>query len=174
MPKVLVKRGTKAQIDAAAGLGQLAAGEPYLMTDQGRIAFGTGVNSYETYAKQSETIAVFEASASEPIPAGSLVYLKSDGTCALANASVEGKEAIGFVLAGVSQGATATIYGTGGTIRGLSGLTPGAAYFMSATAGALVNAATAGAYPAGSVLMRVGTALSATMLLFSPQIPITL
>jgi hypothetical protein len=49
-----IKRGTKAQLDAAVTANTLNLGEPYLITDQNRIAIGTGSNSYEVFAKSSE------------------------------------------------------------------------------------------------------------------------
>lgn len=43
-----IKRGTKAQLDTAAGANGLAAGEPYLVTDQGgRLAVGTALGGYQ-------------------------------------------------------------------------------------------------------------------------------
>ena len=54
MPALRVKRGTRAQLAAAAAANQLAAGEPYLITDESRIAIGTGVSGFEATAKQSE------------------------------------------------------------------------------------------------------------------------
>lgn len=45
---------TRAQLAAAATAGQLAAGEPYLITDENRIAVGTGATTYQDYAKLSE------------------------------------------------------------------------------------------------------------------------
>lgn len=52
--QVKVKRGTKSQLDAAAAAGALELGEPYLITDQERIAVGLGRSSYSSMAKQSE------------------------------------------------------------------------------------------------------------------------
>ena len=49
-----IKRGTRAQLTAAAGSGTLIAGEPYLVTDEGRFAIGLSGSSFETFAKQSE------------------------------------------------------------------------------------------------------------------------
>lgn len=40
------KRGTRAQLDAAAGSGLLHAGEPYLVTDEGVMALGLGPGEY--------------------------------------------------------------------------------------------------------------------------------
>ncbi|WP_369913798.1 hypothetical protein AB8810_11885 [Xanthomonas sp. NCPPB 3005] len=47
---IYVKSGTRAQFDAAATAGELAASEPYFITDEGRFAMGTSANSYVTYA----------------------------------------------------------------------------------------------------------------------------
>lgn len=54
MPGLRIKRGTRAQLDAAATAGQLAAGEPYLITDENRLAVGTSATSYQALAKESE------------------------------------------------------------------------------------------------------------------------
>lgn len=51
---VRVKRGSRAQIDAAATGGGLAAGELYLATDEGRLAVGTSANGYKATAMESE------------------------------------------------------------------------------------------------------------------------
>ncbi|UKE75055.1 hypothetical protein [Xanthomonas graminis] len=47
---IYVKNGTRAQFDTAATAGELAASEPYFITDEGRFAMGTSANSYVTYA----------------------------------------------------------------------------------------------------------------------------
>lgn len=49
MPSLKIKRGTKAQIDAAATAGTLEAGQPFLVTDTGKIAVATGTNSYNSF-----------------------------------------------------------------------------------------------------------------------------
>ena len=49
-----IKRGTRAQLTAAANSGSLLAGEPYLVTDEGRFAIGLSGSSFEAFAKQSE------------------------------------------------------------------------------------------------------------------------
>lgn len=51
---IRIKRGTRAQLDAAAVAGNLAAGEPYLITDEGRIALGLSASAYQDYAKVGE------------------------------------------------------------------------------------------------------------------------
>lgn len=54
MPVLKIKRGTRAQLNAAVSGNLLNQGEPYIITDEGRIAVGTGSNTYEAFAKQSE------------------------------------------------------------------------------------------------------------------------
>jgi hypothetical protein len=53
-PQVLIKRGTRSQIDAAAAANGLAAGEPYLITDEDRLAVGLGAATYQDFAKPGE------------------------------------------------------------------------------------------------------------------------
>lgn len=53
-PLVLIKRGTRAQLDAAAAAGQLLAGQDYLITDEGRLAVGTSPTTYVAASKQGE------------------------------------------------------------------------------------------------------------------------
>ncbi len=45
-----IKRGTRAQLNAAVSGNSLNLGEPYLITDEGRLAVGTGSNTYATYS----------------------------------------------------------------------------------------------------------------------------
>lgn len=54
MPSLAHKRGTRAQIDAAAASSQLRTGEVYLITDEARLTVGTATNAHEPTAKQSE------------------------------------------------------------------------------------------------------------------------
>jgi hypothetical protein len=46
MAIIQFKRGTRAQIDSAAGASQLRVAEPYLLTDEGRMALGLSATSY--------------------------------------------------------------------------------------------------------------------------------
>ena len=48
MALIRFKRGTRAQLDAAAAMGQLHVGEPYLLTDEEIVALGTGTDTYVT------------------------------------------------------------------------------------------------------------------------------
>lgn len=111
------------------------------------------------------------AVASVALPARSLIYIKADGTVALADATAEGKEADGFISLPYDLGTTATYYTVGGTMGGLTGLTPGVDYFMGTTPGTLTSVVPT---TTGNVVLKVGTALSTTQLLFKPETPITL
>lgn len=54
MPSLTHKRGTRAQIDAAATANSLRIGEVYLITDEARLTVGTAANAHVPLAKQSE------------------------------------------------------------------------------------------------------------------------
>ncbi len=113
--------------------------------------------------------------ASEALAAGNIVNVWNDaGTpkARKADATAEGKEGVGFVLAAVASAANATLFFKG-RITGLSSLTAGARYYLSAaTPGALVLAASLPS-TAGNVVQYIGTAVSATELDFEPGEPIT-
>jgi hypothetical protein len=54
VPSLSHKRGTRAQIDAAAGANALNTGEVYLITDEARLTVGTAANAHQPAAKQGE------------------------------------------------------------------------------------------------------------------------
>jgi|GEM_PF-5715556 hypothetical protein len=54
MPSLKIKRGTRSQLNTAASASGLAAGEPYLITDENRIAVGLSTTTYEAFGKSSE------------------------------------------------------------------------------------------------------------------------
>ena len=51
---IKIKRGTLTQLDTAATGNQLIQGEPYLITDQGRLAVGLTSGTYAAFAKTTE------------------------------------------------------------------------------------------------------------------------
>lgn len=108
---------------------------------------------------------------SEALAAGDFVNIwnSSGAKARKADATVAGKEAHGFVLAGAGAGAQATVYFEG-TNTGVTGQTPGVAY-LGTTAGQAVNAAPTGS---GNVVQRLGFAISATAINFNSQPPVTL
>lgn len=105
------------------------------------------------------------------LAANDLVYITSSGTVSKASAAAVGTEAIGFVKTSVANGAVATVFTSGNLITGLSGLTPGARQYMSATAGLITATPLT---TAGNVHMCIGIATSATAVAFEPEEPITL
>lgn len=109
--------------------------------------------------------------ASETLAAGDLVNVHNSGGARVrkADASTAGKEAHGFVLAGVTSGANATVYFEGNNGQ-VTGLTPGVAY-LSTTPGLATNTPPSAS---GNVVQRVGLASAATSLNFESSPPITL
>lgn len=106
--------------------------------------------------------------ASEALSAGNLVNVWNDAGTVKArktDATTSGKESDGFVLASYSADDTASVYFEG-LITGLSGLTLGARYYLSTTAGNITATAPSSA---GNVLQYVGKAVSATELSFEPS-----
>lgn len=105
-----VKRGTRAGLNSLGGTNGLAAGEPYLITDEARLAIGTGSNSYSTFVKQGET---FTTSTSGLVPApgtsNATDFLRRDGTWAPPAASGYTTYASVTALAGAAIPADGTI-----------------------------------------------------------------
>ena len=54
MQTIKFKRATRAQIDAAATAGNLNLGEPYAITDEGRMAIGESPTTYTAFLKAGE------------------------------------------------------------------------------------------------------------------------
>lgn len=109
--------------------------------------------------------------ASEALAAGDLVNIwnSTGAKVRKADATTSGKEAHGFVLAAVSNGASATVYFEG-TNTAVTGLTPGVQY-LSTTAGLATATAPSGS---GNVVQRVGFATDAAALNFQSQTPVVL
>lgn len=112
--------------------------------------------------------------ASETLAAGNIVNVWSDSgnqKARKADATAEGKEAIGFVLVGADEDDDVAVFFEG-TITGLSGLTPGTRYYNSAASPGSVTATP----PTGAnkVVQFVGVAISDTELSFEPGDTVTL
>ena len=108
---------------------------------------------------------------SETIASGDLVNIwnSTGAKVRKADASVAGKEAHGFVLAGVGSGASATVYFEGSNTQ-VTGLTPGV-QFLSTSPGLCSSTAPSGS---ANVVQRVGFATSATSLNFQSEVPYVL
>lgn len=107
--------------------------------------------------------------ASEALTAGQVCNIfTSTGAVRVrkANATDTTKPASAFVTATTASGALAPVSFVGAVIEGLSGLTPGATYFLSTTGGAITATPPSAD---GNGVQEVGIALSATTLLFHPK-----
>ena len=112
--------------------------------------------------------------ASETLSAGSYVNIWNDGGVAKvrkADASVVGKEAHGFILDSVVDGADAMVYFEGRNTQ-LTGLTPGARYYLSDTLPGGVTATPDTA--SGHIHQFLGVAVSTTEINFEASEPITM
>lgn len=136
--------------------GDLVALDAAGKLDESVLPAGVGVNTVS-------------ATASENLSANDLVNIHAGGV-RKADATTEGKEAHGFVKSSVSSAAAATIYLPGDTITGLTGLTQGARYFLSTTAGLTTDTAPSAT---GNVAQMIGIANSTTSIIFEPEEPIT-
>lgn len=106
----------------------------------------------------------------ENLAAGALVNIYNNAstpTARNANATDATKPAVGFVTAATTQPTSATVYFPGQIVTGVSGLTVGAAVFLSAsTAGGVSSTAPSAA---GNLVQQVGYALSVTSFVFQPM-----
>jgi hypothetical protein len=110
--------------------------------------------------------------ASETLSAGDLVNIWNNASVAnvrKADATVAGKEAHGFILAGAAALSSAVVYFEG-TDTGMTGLIPGK-QFLAITAGTTTVTAPSAT---GNVVQVVGFATSATSMNFRSLTPITL
>ena len=58
MAKIQIKRGTRAQVNAAASASDLSPGELYLVTDENRLAIGLSTTTYAEAAKPGDAISI--------------------------------------------------------------------------------------------------------------------
>lgn len=167
-----------------------AAGEAFVQIDSGVFRMNlaaayVGVDLFFRFVSAGETLAnvttysytpqgvvaatqgsTSQIVASENLAAGALVNLWSDSGVAKlrnANATDTAKPADGFVKAAVTGGNVAVYFTNGETDDQLSGLTPGATYYLDTSAGTVTATPPA---VSGEGLQTVGKALSATSLLY--------
>lgn len=104
--------------------------------------------------------------ASEALSNGDQVNVYNNGgtpNVRKANATDATKPANGFVLANVSSGSNATVYFRGAN-TGVTGLTAGVTYCLSAATGGAIVALASAPAATGNILQVVGVATSATSL----------
>jgi hypothetical protein len=145
--------------NSSAGAGD--AGEFAILDAAGKIATSMLPNGV---AADSVTL-----TAGEALSAGDFVYISAAGTVLKADATTPAKAARGYVLAAVSNAQPATVYFDESN-SSVTGLTPGATYFLSTTAGGVTTSPTT---TAGQIVQELGFATSATNLHVNIQEPVT-
>lgn len=163
-----IKKGSTTPLTEEATIGSSAGAG-----DSGKLVHLDGAGKLDsTFMPTGFGADTRTVTAGETIAAGDLIYIDSAGEAFKADANDATKEAVGFVLAGITAAATGTAYFGSGIVTGLSGLTAGARYYLSAsTPGGVATAIPSGA---GDIVQQVGKALSTTELYFEPQSSILL
>lgn len=111
-------------------------------------------------------VSIVQMAVGQDLAYGDLVYVYDDSgtpTVRQSTASDSTKPADGWATATYTTGDDGLIALTGTLITGLSGLTIGADYYLSDTAGAITTTAPSAS---GHIVQRVGFAVSATVLSF--------
>lgn len=151
------------------GIDEMVPGTTGGATDANKIP-GLSASGQLTLAMMPTGIGadVVTATASEALSGGDFVNLYVDVTptvlrCRKADATAAGKEADGFVLEAVENGASATVYREG-TNTALTSLTIGTTYFLAKTAGAVTSDVST--YTTNNVVQELGKATSDTALRF--------
>lgn len=166
--KVLTHSGgnlTEMSIGIATSAGAGDAGKVVALDGAGRIATAQMPAGIGAQTKDYQ--------ATEAISAGALVNVYDvSGNFRIRNAdaTVVGKKANGYVLAGIASAATGTVY-LAGINNQLTGLAPGDLYLSAATPGAVTATPPTGT---GKIVQRVGYALSVTEALIELDSPIVL
>lgn len=108
------------------------------------------------------------ATAAEALTAGDMVYFNAAGGVLRADATAIAKQARGYVLVSVANAATATVFFDDSNTA-LTGLTPGATYYLAVTSGGVTITPTV---TTGQIVQEIGFASSATTLRVNIQEPI--
>lgn len=148
---------------AQTSAGAASAGDLVSLDDTGRID-----GSMMPVGIGADTAAI---AASEALAAGDFVNIWNSGGAKVrkADATVAGKEAHGFVLAAVANGANATVYFEG-TNTQVTGQTPGNAYLQTTAGKSGPTAPSA----AGNAVQCVGFATGPTAVNFNAGMPVVL
>jgi hypothetical protein len=131
--KILIKRGTRLQLEAAKTGATLNIGELYYITDEARIAVGTANNNYQDFLKANEAVAL-DADLTAIADLTGTGFLKRTGTntWALDNSTYLTAEAdtLGTVTGRGATTSTAVTFNGGITVDGTN-----AANFSGAVSG---------------------------------------
>lgn len=128
---------------------------------------GTDYNTQWVTASGGGASFTATLTAAETLAPRDLIAINGSGQMVKADADDAAKFSVGYVTAGVTSGASGTANLIGGIITGFTGLTPGALYYLSATAGGITTTK-----PTSGIVQAVGVAISSTSLsyIFSPAI----
>jgi len=114
-----------------------------------------------TWTSASSESVSFTNSQGGPITVGNVVYVKADGTVALAQATTASvSTAIGLVQDASIANTSAGYVTLDGVVSGLTGLTPGVTYYLSAVSAGVLTATAP--TTAGQYVCEIGVAISAT------------
>jgi hypothetical protein len=158
----VTEEATVATSAGGASIGKVPELDASGKLDQSMMPSGMGADTFVVVA-------------SEALSAGDFVNLYDSGGGVIkarkAAADASGKECDGFVLAAVANAGNATVYFEGQNNQ-RTGLTPGARYYLNdATPGSVTLTPVSGT---GKVHQYIGKAVSAVVLQFEPDEPITL
>lgn len=130
------------------------------------------LQSGDTIEVPSTGVDVVNLEASVALALGDVVYVSAAGAVAKSQANAAGTaKVIGMARAAIESAATGPIQ-TDGILSGLTGLTAGLPYYLSAdTAGTMVTTAPS---ESGKFVTKLGTAISTTELEISIREPIKL
>ena len=138
MPSVKVKRGTRAQLNTAASASGLAAGEPYLITDEERLAVGTAANAFVDFAKKSE----LDAKQATLVSGTNIKTINGESVLGSGNVTISGAQ--------VTLTGNLTLYATQSTTLTITNFDSATTYRVSATGGTVSRTGDQITYTAGS------------------------
>lgn len=87
---IKIKRGTRAQLNAAAAANGLAAGEPYLITDENRLAVGLSASTYAEYALAAQGVTNGDSHDHSGGDGAQIAYSSLSGTPTLPSGAIVG------------------------------------------------------------------------------------
>lgn len=128
---LLIKRGTRAQLNAAAAANGLRAGKPYLITDEGRLAVGLTVGSYAEMVGTTNTQTLSGKTLTDPTIIGAIaedIFTITDGAAFEID---PGNGSIQLVTLGANRTPKATNFAAGESVTLM--VLDGAAYTLTWT-----------------------------------------
>lgn len=118
MAAIRFKRGTRAQLNTAAAASGLAQGEPYLITDESRVAVGTAASAFKAFVREDDAIVAPQTHAAAgkttPADADELPLVDSAASNALKKLTIANLAAWvrGVALTGLDTASNAAVVAT--------------------------------------------------------------